>query len=57
MKAQGWGFILGETLGSTHHTFNVGYKDMPPYPELKQWVLKANNGQLDVAASSAPAHR
>jgi tetratricopeptide (TPR) repeat protein len=54
IKEQGWGFLLGQTVGSTHYTFAAGFKAMPAYPELKRMVLKANLGQLEVVASSSP---
>jgi len=53
MKEQGWAFILGQTVGSTHYTFDNSFKEMPSYPELKKLVLKANSGQLEIAASSS----
>lgn len=53
MKAQGWAFILGQTVGGIHCTLNAGFRAMPAYPELKKLVLKANNGELKVAASSS----
>jgi tetratricopeptide (TPR) repeat protein len=53
MKDQGWAFILGQTVGSTHCTFDAAFRQMPSYPELKKLVLKANNGELRVAASSS----
>lgn len=53
MKEQGWAFILGQTVGSTHYTFDTSFKEMPSYPELKKLVITANSGQLTVAASSS----
>jgi tetratricopeptide (TPR) repeat protein len=55
LKERGLLFILGKNEGASHCTFNVAFKEMPPYSELKQLILKANNGQLEVAASSTPS--
>jgi tetratricopeptide (TPR) repeat protein len=57
LKEQGFLFVLGQNEGSTHYTFNVAFKEMPPYSELKQLILKANNGQLKVGASSSPSSK
>lgn len=55
LREGGLKFILGKDEGSVHTSFGVAFKDMPPYPELKQLVLKANAGQLTPAATSQPS--
>ncbi len=57
MKEQGFGFLLGQTVGSAHQTFGVGFKKLPHYPELKKLVIEANLGKLKVVASSAPSEK
>ena len=45
-------FLLGQTKGNVHTNFGIGFAQLPAYPELKELVLKAHNGQLKAAAST-----
>jgi tetratricopeptide (TPR) repeat protein len=50
-------YLLGESSGGRHRTFPIGWKVLPPYPELKATVLRVLAGQVAAGASSSPAPR
>ena len=53
-KERGTPFILGEQRGATHSTYPVGWKELPPYPDIETVVLKVHRGEIKAQASSRP---
>ena len=53
-REQGIAFLLGQTEGPKHSTFDRGYKKMPAYDALKKDVIAAFQGKLKVSGSSGP---
>lgn len=54
LKERGLVAVLGQHQDGRHSTFRVGWKVLPPYPELKKIVLEAHAGKLPVGASLSP---
>jgi len=53
-RETGIAFLLGQTEGSKHSTFDRSYKKMPKYDILKKDVIAAFQGKLNILGSSAP---
>src|SRR5262249_50289830 len=45
-------YFLGRAKGSSHETFSVIFKTIPPYPKLKQVILDPHGGKRPVGPSS-----
>ncbi len=45
-------FMLGQNEGKVHANFGIGFAELPSYPSLKELVLQAHAGKLQVAAST-----
>jgi hypothetical protein len=41
-------------VGDEHRTYEISWREIPPYAELKAAVLRAMRDELPVAASSRP---
>lgn len=46
-------YLLGQTDAQGHSTFNVSFRSVPPFPQMKEIVLKAHAGGIKVNSSSA----
>lgn len=57
LKDMGTAFLLGQNDGPVHMTLDVEFKSMPEYFELKKLEIQANEGKLQIAASSTRGER